>query len=68
VHSTVAGQHNYPASGSRNTLFAADYIGKTPVIWSQDFGFAAEGDKDSYKARPEAIAGCKRTCPLEAIP
>jgi mannan endo-1,4-beta-mannosidase len=50
----LAGQHNYPATGDRNTQFAADYIGKTPVIWSQDFGFAAEGDKDSYLSR-EAI-------------
>jgi len=51
----LSGQHNYPATGDRNTLFAADYIGKTPVIWSQDFGFSAEGDKDSYKSRPAII-------------
>jgi len=51
----LSGQHNYPATGDRNTQFAADYIGKTPVIWSQDFGFAAEGDKDSYKSRPAII-------------
>ncbi len=51
----LAGQHNYPASGSRNTMFAADYIGKTPVIWSQDFGFAAAGDKDSYLSRPAIV-------------
>lgn len=51
----LAGQHNFPNSGSRNTLFAADYIGETPPVWSQDFGFAAEGDKDSYLARPEIV-------------
>ena len=51
----LSGQHNYPATGDRNTLFAADYIGKTPVIWSQDFGFSAEGDKDAYKSRPAII-------------
>ncbi len=51
----LAGQHNFPNSGSRNTAFAADYAGKTPPVWSQDFGFAAEGDKDSYLARPEII-------------
>jgi mannan endo-1,4-beta-mannosidase len=51
----LAGQHNFPNSGSRNTLFAADYIGKTPPVWSQDFGFAADGDKDSYLARPAII-------------
>jgi mannan endo-1,4-beta-mannosidase len=51
----LPGQHNFPNSGSRNTLFAADYIGKTPPVWSQDFGFAADGDKDSYLARPAII-------------
>jgi mannan endo-1,4-beta-mannosidase len=52
---TLTGQHNYPTTGDRNTQFAADYIGKTPVIWSQDFGFSKEGDKDCYLARPEII-------------
>ena len=52
---TLSGQHNFPASGERNTLFAADYIGKTPVVWSQDFGFSKEGDKDSYLSRPAII-------------
>jgi mannan endo-1,4-beta-mannosidase len=51
----LSGQHNYPNSGDRNTRYAADYIGETPVVWSQDFGFAAEGDKDSYLARPAII-------------
>jgi mannan endo-1,4-beta-mannosidase len=36
-------------------MFAAAYIGKTPPVWSQDFGFAADGDKDSYLARPAII-------------
>ncbi|HYF68855.1 MAG TPA: glycosyl hydrolase [Ohtaekwangia sp.] len=52
---TLSGQHNFPISGDRNTQFAGDYIGKTPVVWSQDFGFAADGDKDSYLARPSII-------------
>jgi mannan endo-1,4-beta-mannosidase len=51
----LSGQHNYPNSGDRNTQFAADYMGETPVVWSQDFGFAQEGDKDSYLARPAII-------------
>ncbi len=51
----LSGQHNFPASGDRNTQFAADFIGETPVIWSQDFGFAAEGDKDSYLSRPAIV-------------
>jgi mannan endo-1,4-beta-mannosidase len=51
----LSGQHNYPATGDRNTQFAADYIGKTPVIWSCDFGFAKDGDKDSYLSRPAIV-------------
>ncbi len=52
---TLTGQHNYPQSGDKNTQFAADYIGKTPVVWSDDFGFSKTGDKDTYLARPEII-------------
>lgn len=52
---TLSGQHNFPVSGDRNSRFAADYTGKTPVVWSQDFGFAAKDDKDSYLARPSII-------------
>jgi len=44
---TLTGQHNYPQSGDKNTQFAADYIGKTPVVWSDDFGFSKSGDKDT---------------------
>ena len=52
---TLSGQHNFPSSGDKNSQFAANYYGKTPIIWSQDFGFAKEGDKDSYLARPANI-------------
>jgi mannan endo-1,4-beta-mannosidase len=51
----LSGQHNYPNTGERNSQFAANYIGKTPVVWSQDFGFAKDGDTDSYLARPDII-------------
>jgi mannan endo-1,4-beta-mannosidase len=51
----LSGQHNYPATGERNTLFASEYIGKTPIVWSQDFGFSAAGDKDCYLSRPAII-------------
>ncbi|MEZ4775336.1 MAG: hypothetical protein R3D00_19280 [Bacteroidia bacterium] len=47
----LSGQHNFPISGARNSEFAGNYIGEMPVVWSQDFGFAADGDKDSYLAR-----------------
>jgi mannan endo-1,4-beta-mannosidase len=60
----LPGQHNFPISRDRNSQFAADFIGKTPVVWSQDFGFSEEGDKDSYLSRPaiveEAIRQHKR--------
>jgi len=52
---TLSGQHNYPNTKSRNSQFAAKYIGKTPIIFSADFGFAKDGDKDSYLARPDII-------------
>ena len=45
---TLTGQHNFASAHDRNSKFAAEYSGKTPVIWSTDFGFAKEGDKDSH--------------------
>jgi mannan endo-1,4-beta-mannosidase len=64
---TLSGQHNFPISGDRNTQFAAEYIGKTPVVWSQDFGFSKEGDKDSYLARPSIIKEAIRQHTLGSI-
>ncbi len=52
---TLTGQHNFPNIKDRNTRFAAEYIGETPVIFSTDWGFAKEDDKDSYLARPEIV-------------
>lgn len=52
---TLTGQHNYPDSKDQNTRFASQYIGKTPVIWSSDMGFAKVGDKDCYLARPDIV-------------
>jgi len=54
-HYTLTGQHNYPNIRDRNTRFAAGYIGKTPAVFSTDWGFAREGDTDSYLARPEIV-------------
>src|SRR5208283_458821 len=51
----LTGQHNYPAVGARNSEFASKYIGKTPVIFGKDLGFAKEGDTDSYLARPDIV-------------
>jgi mannan endo-1,4-beta-mannosidase len=52
---TLTGQHNYPDTKDGNSRFAAKYIGQTPAIWSSDMGFAKEGDKDSYLARPAIV-------------
>jgi mannan endo-1,4-beta-mannosidase len=51
----LTGQHNFPNARDRNTRFYAKEVGKTPVIWSSDFGFAEDGDKDSYLARPDIV-------------
>ncbi|HWA86107.1 MAG TPA: glycosyl hydrolase [Opitutus sp.] len=52
---TFTGQHNYPNVQGRNSVFAARYIGHTPVIWGTDMGFARDRDTDSYLARPEIV-------------
>ncbi|MCB0630713.1 MAG: glycosyl hydrolase [Saprospiraceae bacterium] len=64
---TLTGQHNFPISRDRNSQFAADYIGKTPIVWSQDLGFAKDGDKDSYLARPAIVEEAIRQHRLGAI-
>jgi len=52
---TLTAQHNYPNTKSRNSEFAAKFIGKTPAIFASDFGFAKAGDADSYLARPDIV-------------
>ena len=52
---TLTGQHNFPDARDRNSRFYAKEVGKTPAIWSSDFGFAEDGDKDSYLARPDIV-------------
>jgi mannan endo-1,4-beta-mannosidase len=64
---TLTGQHNYPNAKSRNSQFAATYIGKTPVLFSTDWGFAKDGDKDSYYARPDIVEEIKRQHRLGSI-
>ena len=64
---TLTGQHNFPMAKDRNSQFAAAYIGKTPVIWSTDFGFAKEGDKDSYLVRGNMVEEAKRQNKLGSI-
>lgn len=51
----LTGQHNFPNAKSKNSEFASKYIGKTPIIFSTDFGFAKDGDKDSYLARKDIV-------------
>ncbi len=51
----LTGQHNFPNVKGRNTEFATEYIGKTPVIYSTDWGFAQDGNSDSYLARQDIV-------------
>src|SRR5690606_36476391 len=62
-----SGHHIFPISRDRNTQSASDTIGKTPAVWSQDFGFAKEGDKDSYLARPSIVEEAIRQHKLGSI-
>lgn len=64
---TLTGQHNFPNIKDRNTRFAAEYIGQTPVMYSTDWGFAKEDDKDSYLARPEIVKEAIRQHKLGSI-
>jgi mannan endo-1,4-beta-mannosidase len=64
---TLMGQHNFPAAKDRNSEFAADYTGKAPAIWSTDFGFAREGDKDSYLKRADMVKEAIRQNKMGAI-
>jgi mannan endo-1,4-beta-mannosidase len=63
----LTGQHNYPNIKDRNSRFAAEYIGKTPVVFSTDWGFARDGDTDSHLARPDIVEECIRQHQLGSI-
>lgn len=64
---TLTGQHNYPNTRDRNSQFAADYIGKTPAVWSIDWGHAEAGNSDSYLARPDIVDEAKRQHKLGSL-
>lgn len=51
----LTGQHNQPDTHGRNSEFAAQYTGRTPIIFGSDWGFAKAGDKDSFLARPDIV-------------
>ncbi len=61
------GQHNYPNIRDRNSRFAKKYIGKTPALFSTDWGFAEDGDTDSYLARPDIVDEAIRQHKLGSI-
>lgn len=63
----LTGQHNYPNIKDKNTRFAKKYIGKTPAVFSTDWGFAEDGDTDSYLARPDIIEEAIRQHRLGAV-
>ncbi|HEX8325446.1 MAG TPA: glycosyl hydrolase [Tepidisphaeraceae bacterium] len=52
---TLTGQHNYADEKDASTQQAARWSRKTPVIYGIDFGFSAEGDKDSAYVRPRLV-------------
>ena len=66
-HYTLTGQHNYPNIRDRNSRFAARYIGKTPAVFSTDWGFAGDGDTDSWRARPDIVEEAIRQHKLGSI-
>jgi mannan endo-1,4-beta-mannosidase len=66
-HYTLTGQHNYPNIKDRNSRFAAGYTGKTPAVFSTDWGFAKDGDTDSYLARPDIVNEAIRQHQLGSI-
>jgi mannan endo-1,4-beta-mannosidase len=51
----LTGQHNFPNVKDRNSVFATNFIGKPPAVWSTDMGFEREGNTDSYLARPDIV-------------
>ena len=63
----MTGQHNFPNTKDTSTLSAERAYGKVPVIFGQDFGFAAPGDKDAVAARPAIIEEVKRQYALGSI-
>jgi mannan endo-1,4-beta-mannosidase len=64
---TLTGQHNFPNIKGKNTKFATKYIGKTPIIYSIDWGFAKDGDTDSHLARTNIVEEAKQQHRLGAI-
>jgi mannan endo-1,4-beta-mannosidase len=64
---TLTGQHNYPNTKSRNSQFAAQYIGRTPAVFSTDWGHAQDGNTDSYRARPDIVQEAIRQHRLGAL-
>jgi mannan endo-1,4-beta-mannosidase len=63
----LTGQHNFPNVKGKNTKFAADYMGKTPVVFSTDWGFAFDGNTDSYLARQDIVDEAIRQNKLGSI-
>ena len=63
----LTGQHNYPNTKNRNSEFAAKYTGKTPAIFSSDWGHAQDGNSDSYLARPDIVQEAIRQHRLGAL-
>ncbi|MDP4253071.1 MAG: glycosyl hydrolase [Bacteroidota bacterium] len=63
----LTGQHNYPNTKGRNSQFAAKYIGKTPVIYGTDWGFANDGNSDAFHSRQDIVEEAIRQNKLGSI-
>jgi mannan endo-1,4-beta-mannosidase len=63
----LTGQHNFPNTKNKNSEFAAKYTGKTPAIFSTDWGHAEAGNSDSYLARPDIVQEAIRQHQLGAL-
>jgi mannan endo-1,4-beta-mannosidase len=55
----LSGQHNFPNCRSQYSDRAAGLVGKYPLIWGSDFGFAAAGS-DSVSGRDLMIEEAKK--------
>src|SRR5579863_6034627 len=63
----LTGQHNFPNVKGKNTVFASAYIGKTPIVYSTDWGFATGGNYDSYAVRQNIVDEAIRQNKLGSI-
>ena len=52
---TLTGQHNFPGRRDYSTDLVKQLSGKTPALYGTDWGFAAQGDKDTAFERDAQV-------------